>query len=117
VDLNGKFNTGKITHTLLFGADYDNYTTVANTFNATSYNNNLANESIKGKNIYDTINVYGGGSYLPRYDIPYLPLERVTTSPIERYGIYIQDLVALTNNIKLLAGVRYSNQHNKQATV
>jgi iron complex outermembrane receptor protein len=117
VDLNGKFTTGKIAHTLLFGADWDNYSTVANTYNTTSYNNDLSNNNIKGKNIYDTINIYNTGNYKHRFDLPYLPVERITTSPVERYGIYIQDLVAITNNVKLLAGARYSNQYNKMATV
>ena len=117
LDLNGKFKTGTICHTLLFGADWDSYKTTAYRFNDTLYNNALANSSIKNKNIYDTLNIYDRSLYKSRQDIPYLATDRIATTPIDRYGIYIQDLIAITSNIKLLAGVRYSNQYNKQVTV
>jgi iron complex outermembrane receptor protein len=117
LDLNGKFQTGSVCHTLLVGADWDSYKTTAYTFNATTYNNGLSNSSIKNKNIYDTINIYDRSLYTSRGDIPFLATDRITNSPIQRYGIYIQDLIALTKNLKLLAGVRYSNQYNKQAII
>lgn len=117
LDLNGKFNTGRIAHNLLFGADADAYKTIVNTYNVTSFNNALANSSIKNKNIYDTVNIYDEATFNKRQDIPYLPVDRITTTPVMRYGIYVQDLIALTGKIKLLAGVRYSNQYNKTATV
>src|SRR5690606_2036860 len=34
-----------------------------------------------------------------------------TTTNIYRYGAFIQDLIALTEQIKVLAGVRYTYQH------
>lgn len=117
VDLNGKFQTGSVGHTLLFGADADKYRTISNTYLLTGYNNNVSNTAIKGKNIYDTINIFDPATFNKRNDIPDLAIDRITTSPIQRYGIYIQDLIAITNKLKVLAGVRYSYQNNKQARV
>lgn len=117
VDLTGKFQTGSVGHTLLFGADADKYRTISNTYLLTGYNNNVSNTAIKGKNIYDTINIFDPATFNKRNDIPDLAIDRITTSPIQRYGIYIQDLIAITNKLKVLAGVRYSYQNNKQARV
>ncbi len=118
-DLTGKFSTGSVEHSILFGADADKYKTGSYTFNTTSYNNGLSNASIRNKNIYDTINVFdpNGTSFTKRYDIPYLAPNLLTTSPIQRTGVYIQDLISITSKIKMLAGVRYSIQQNQQATV
>ena len=118
-DLTGKFSTGRIEHALLIGADADKYTTQSYTFVTTAYNNALSNSSIKNKNIYDTINVFDpyGTSFTKRKDIPYLAPNLLTTSPVERIGVYVQDLISLTSKIKLLAGVRYSIQQNQKATV
>jgi iron complex outermembrane receptor protein len=117
IDITGKFKTGKTTHTLLFGADADKYVTKANTYSLTNFNDNLSNIAIKGKNIYDTINIFDPSTFTKRNDIPYLLLDRITTSPIERLGVYVQDLLAVTTKLKVLAGVRYSYQNNLTATV
>ena len=95
------------------------YKTGSYTFDTTAYNNGLSNASIRNKNIYDTINVFdpNGTSFTKRYDIPYLAPNLLTTSPIQRTGVYVQDLIGITSKIKLLAGVRYSIQQNQQATV
>jgi iron complex outermembrane receptor protein len=101
----------------LFGADADKYKTISNTYLMTEYNNNLGDPSLKGKNIYDTINIFDPSTFNKRNDIPDLAIERVTTSPILRYGIYVQDLMAIGSKLKILAGVRYSYQNNQQARV
>jgi iron complex outermembrane receptor protein len=87
-DLTGKFSTGAIEHSLLFGADADRYNTQSYTFVTTAYNNGLSNASIKNKNIYDTINVFdpSGTSFTKRNDIPYLAANLLTTSPVQRMG-------------------------------
>ena len=118
-DLTGKFSTGPVEHSLLAGADADRYKTRSYTFVTTAYNNALSNGSIKNKNIYDTINVFDpyGAGFTRRSDIPYLAPNTLTTSPVERFGIYVQDLVSITSHIKLLAGARYSIQQNRKAVV
>jgi iron complex outermembrane receptor protein len=111
IDLNAKFNTGSIDHTILFGADADRYKTTSTAFKT------YANIAIGNKNIYDTINVFDPSGFDKRGDMPFMAEDKLTTSPIMRYGIYVQDLVSLLPKLKVLAGVRYSYQNNERATV
>jgi iron complex outermembrane receptor protein len=94
-DLAGKFMTGTIKHQLLVGADADKYST-----QTTAYNN-LA--------VYDTINIFDAAKYRRRNDIPDLTRNTLTKAPVERIGVYIQDLVSLCDRLKLLAGIRYTH--------
>lgn len=118
-DFTGKFTTGAVEHQLLAGADADQYYTGSYTFQTTAYNNNLSNTSIRNKNIYDTINVFDpyGSTFTRRYDIPYMAPNLLTSSPIFRTGVYVQDLLHLSAKWKLLGGLRYSRQENQRATV
>lgn len=94
LDLTGKFSTGFMKHTLLFGADADKYLT-----------ENLAHNAV---NKYDTVNVFDMNKYKAHTDIPTMTPKTLTSSPINRVGIYIQDLISFTKKIKLLAGIRFS---------
>jgi iron complex outermembrane recepter protein len=96
LDLTGKFNTGNISHQLLFGTDTDQFETKTTAFSQ------LAR--------YDTVNIFGTKNYKIRTDIPTLNPATLTSSPVSRVGVYLQDLISLTKNIKFLAGVRYSYQ-------
>lgn len=96
LDLLGKLNTGKVSHQLLFGADVEQFNTLT-----TAYNQ-LAR--------YDTVNVFRTKQYNTRTDIPNLTASTLTSSPVKRFGVYVQDLICLNKKIKLLAGVRYSYQ-------
>ncbi|MBO0939438.1 TonB-dependent receptor [Fibrella sp. HMF5335] len=96
VDLTGIFSTGGIKHTLLIGADADQYRT-----NTTAYTN-LA--------VYDTINVFNPAKFRLRNDIPTLTARQLTQAPINRAGVYVQDLIALSEKWKVLAGLRWSYQ-------
>lgn len=110
LDITGKFKTGGIAHQLLAGADADKYLT-----NAYAYN--YANAAIGNKNIYDTINVFDLTRYRQRTDVPAVTATTRTQTPITRYGIYIQDLVCLSGQFKLLAGIRFSKQQTKGAFI
>lgn len=101
VDITGKFSTGKFRHTLLAGMDADRSSTDNYTFDYT----NLRSDK---KNIYDTINIFGTKQYLRRNDIPDVPWTFYTVAPLSRLGIYAQDFIELRENLKLLAGIRYS---------
>lgn len=94
LDLTGKFNTGFMKHTLLFGADADKYVTDNTAYNAV--------------NRYDTVNVFDMNKYKARFDMPNMTPRTLTSSPINRIGIYVQDLISFTDKIKLLAGIRFS---------
>ncbi len=110
LDVTGKFNTGGIRHQLLLGADADKYVTDGFAY---SY----ANPAIGNKNIYDTINVFDLSRYKQRSDIPSITATTRTRTPISRYGIYVQDLICLSEQFKILAGVRFSRQQTKGAYV
>jgi len=94
LDVTGKFSTGFLKHILLVGVDADKYLT-----NNTAYN-------VISK--YDTINVFNPDKFKQRHDIPDMTPRTLTTSPIKRAGVYIQDLMSITQKIKLLAGLRLS---------
>lgn len=90
-DLLGEFNTGSIGHQLLIGFDYSYYTShEKGFFNAT----NIPNLDIVDPN-YDDIPepIYEGFDDF-----------RDTT---ESYGVYVQDQIALLDNLKLLVGGRF----------
>ncbi len=110
VNLNGRFNTGKIAHQLLFGADYVAVTNVTNSFTITNSNGSAVTT-------YDKINVLNPGLYPERSDIPNASVVARTTAPSQRSGVYIQDLIALSDKFKVLAGVRWSSQKTVQTTI
>ena len=96
VDLTGLFTTGNINHNVLIGSDFDQYHT-----KTTAYNSLVK---------YDSTNVFTPNIYQSRTDIPTLNVNTITTAPINRAGIYVQDLVSFSEKIKFLAGIRYSYQ-------
>lgn len=100
VDFTGKLTTGPLVHSLLIGADADQYATNSLAY---AYTNPLAGN----KNVYDTINVLTGASSR-RSDIPNINKTTLTSNPINRAGVYVQDLISIYSHFKLLAGLRYS---------
>jgi iron complex outermembrane receptor protein len=105
LDLTGRFNTGNLKHTLLVGADADQYKTNANAYN-------YANPALGNKNIYDSINVFDLNKFVQRSDVPDMTATTLTHTPINRVGVYAQDLVELVEKVKLLAGIRFSYQES-----
>ncbi|HEX5026820.1 MAG TPA: TonB-dependent receptor [Agriterribacter sp.] len=101
VDVTGKFKTIGIDHTLLAGADADRYFTTSNTFD--------------NPKIYDTINILDHSKYTQRSDIPAAAKLTTVQTPVNRAGVYVQDLVSITNKLKVLAGVRWSYQMAESA--
>lgn len=99
IDLKGNFNTGKIKHQFLIGAD-----------NELMKNNALA---YVNKSNYDIINIFQDYNATNEPAIPSLLKNTLTETPIKRAGIYIQDLLSFTDKIKLLAGIRYSYQDTR----
>jgi iron complex outermembrane receptor protein len=100
VDLTGKFKTGNVQHTLLAGADAESYLTKAYTYNVPA--------------TYDKINILDPTKFTPRTDIPTATATRFTETPVIRTGVYLQDLISLSNKFKLLAGVRWSLQESRR---
>lgn len=102
VDLTGQFKTGKIGHNVLIGSDVDSYNTKTTAFTSA---------------VYDTINVFSSEIIDKRSDRPNLAKNTMTTAPVNRVGIYAQDLVSISEKFKFLAGVRYSYQQTKSSVL
>jgi len=102
VNLTGKFKTGQMSHTLLTGIDAERYLT--STYGFTN------------PTLYDTINIYDAAKYQPRTDIPLADKKTLIETPINRVGAYVQDLIAITPKLNLLAGVRWSMQESPAIT-
>lgn len=98
-DLHGRFSTGKISHTLLVGMDAERYETRAYTYSFTA--------------TYDTINLLDPKKYTRRTDMPMATATRYTVTPVVRTGAYVQDLISISEKLKLLAGVRWSLQETR----
>ncbi|MDB4919706.1 MAG: TonB-dependent siderophore receptor [Mucilaginibacter sp.] len=109
VNLTGKFRTGSVRHQILIGTDVTKVVNVTNGY------------SVEGENIstyvYDKINTIDLNKYSQRTDIPNATDTARTTAPVYRLGTYVQDLVSLTDKIKVLAGIRWSWQQTYQTNI
>ena len=108
VNLNGRFNTGTLGHQLLVGSDMVGIVSTSNAFTI-NYGT--------GQTAYDIINILNPDRYEARTDIPDATRLTTTTSPSVRNGVYVQDLISLSRQIKVLAGVRWSQQKTVQTTI
>lgn len=104
INLNGEFNTGSLNHKVLFGTDGDigqadtyNYKIDANTPVVLYLNDpsTWTNES-------------------PMPNTSRTSRNRIKT---KRYGFYAQDLISLTKEFKVLAGIRWSSIQNDDTRV
>jgi len=96
MNITGKFKTGVFGHTFLGGIDADRDVT--------------ANFAFDNPKIYDTINILDHSKFIARPDVPVASKISETQTPVNRAGTYVQDLISISNKIKLLAGVRWSIQ-------
>jgi len=109
IDLNGKFSTGKINHSLLFGADADQ--------------SNTATLAYKNITFYDKINIYNPYVVIEKNPIyantiePNMDKNTNALANVRRVGVYFQDLMAVTSKLKVLAGLRYSYLENTTSTL
>lgn len=99
VDLTGKFKTGGLEHNVLAGVDGDRYYTKAFSYNQPT--------------TYDTINILNPDLYTPRADMPDAARIKSVTTPINRLGVYVQDLIRINSKLNFLAGVRFSYLQNE----
>lgn len=109
-NLNGSFYTGGVKHQVLLGADVDESRAKNHTFNIYA-----TPGSDKPSTAYDVINVFDPNSYKSREDEPRNELKLRTTTDIYRYGVFAQDLVSLTDQFKVMVGLRYTRQIMKEA--
>lgn len=100
-DVTGNFKSGSINHRLLIGMDADSYNTGTYSFN--------------NPTIYDTINILNPATYHQKNDIPLAEKVKHVETPVRRAGFYIQDLISVHSKVKLLAGMRWSQQNSRVA--
>lgn len=101
--LQGNFNTGKIKHQFFTGVDFEDAFLEAYTFvfTPTTYGSG---------NIFDFDNFNQGG------EIPNGRVSRIVKTDTKRFGVYAQDLISITDKIKVLAGLRWSWQEAQADT-
>ncbi|MDB5249414.1 MAG: TonB-dependent receptor [Segetibacter sp.] len=107
VNLTGKFKTKGLEHTLLAGVDADRYLT-------TNYTYSFPAVAGLPAGSYDKINILNPSKFAQRTDIPVTEKIRRVDLPINRGGIYVQDLVKLSSKLNVLAGLRYSYVYSDQ---
>ncbi|PWA08474.1 TonB-dependent siderophore receptor [Flavobacterium laiguense] len=115
------FNTGSIKHQVFTGVDYENSFATAYTylfdekFLVTSTNPDGSPKTYN-PSIYDTINLYTFDPSTQRNDIPTARVSAIADTSTDRFGVYAQDLISFTEQIKLLAGIRWSWQESQVIT-
>ena len=100
VNLLGKFGTGKIEHSLLAGIDADQTFTDNNDFTFPNAGFGTGN--------YDQINLLDSKKYTARIDIPTSTMVRRRQVDMNRFGVYVQDLIKLSQKFNLQVGGRWS---------
>jgi len=107
INLNGNFKTGSIGHTLLLGADADQSRTTS-----------LAGWTYNGAAAFDygSVNLLDPSTYYGSGIEPDAVSASSTFAPVFRMGGFIQDLVSITEQFKVLAGVRWTFQKTPSTT-
>jgi len=103
ISLQGNFDTGKLKHQLFTGVDFENSFAQAYTFT-------FSTNTYGSGNIFDFDNFNQGGI------IPDGTNTRIVKTDTNRFGIYAQDLISITDQFKVLAGIRWSWQEARAET-
>ena len=103
LSIQGNFTTGKVKHQLFTGMDLENSFSQAYTFTFTP-------TTYGSGNLFDFENFNQGGA------IPDGKNTRIVKTATNRFGIYAQDLISLTEKFKVLAGIRWSWQEAQLET-
>lgn len=116
INLNGHFNTGKITHTLLVGVDADQSKTISNSFTYPITANAANPDGLAAYN-YGNVNLLDPATYAGSGIEPDTRIVSNTSALIFRMGGFAQDLVTVTEKFKVLAGVRWTFQKTPTTTI
>lgn len=98
-NLQGTFTTGSVKHQLSTGIDTD-----YSFGQAFTYAYDRANYDPSPVDIYDP------SSYADEHVIPGARNSKIVKTETNRFGVYVQDLISLTDKFKVLAGIRWSWQ-------
>ena len=121
-NLNGQFKTGKLNHKLLVGADADYLQADTYAYQLQKQDGTFADA---GNNfVYGTNGNTSNGNILLSDENTWKSGEMLNSRqkdlnriPTRRVGIYAQDLIAITDKFKVLAGLRWSYLENKNTIV
>jgi len=123
ISLQGNFATGKIKHQLFTGADFETSQTDAYTYRIPQRDANgnpkfdlATGNPLFTNGVYDTINIFSYNPNVPEALIPEATVTKIVKTKTNRYGVYAQDLVSITEKIKVLAGLRWSLQEGQVNT-
>ncbi|MGE6355192.1 TonB-dependent siderophore receptor [Flavobacterium sp. NPDC079362] len=115
LSLQGIFYTGKVKHQVFTGVDFENSFTQAYTY---AFDEKMVKDA-KGKfiaNAYDRVNIYDLIYDNQRMDIPNANATKLVNTDSNRFGVYAQDLISITDQFKVLAGLRWSWQETQATT-
>lgn len=120
LSLQGNFNTGSVRHQIFTGADWENSFATAYTY---TFDEKYVQTGIKdgkpvyGPTLYDKINLFTFDPNNQRKDIPTTDrATQIAKTDTNRFGVYFQDLVSITEKFKVLAGIRWSWQEAEVST-
>ncbi len=95
-NLVGEFQTGPFTHTVLFGVEYGDQSTV---------NGRLDNRFVTSNDDQDTVDFVNGQYSVP--DFSFGPALTSRESDVAFTSIYVQDQVDIADNFKIIIGARF----------
>jgi iron complex outermembrane receptor protein len=118
-NITGQFNTGTIKHNILAGVDADWYRNTAYTYVATvkGVSSYLDQNNTFQSVVYDKINIFDLNKYTLRTDKPTMNALYSILTPTNRFGAYFNDLISVSEKVKVLAGVRWSYQYASPTSV
>lgn len=108
VNLNGEFKTGNVNHKILVGTDGDYGTNDSYAYDL-SQKQYGTNGSTNGTIYVDDPETWASGA------IPDAVRKDRNRIPTQRFGVYAQDYIELSDKFKVLAGLRWSYIENKNS--
>lgn len=100
INLQGDFYTGKIKHQLFTGVDFDKSFADAYTY-------------VFDPKTYGSGNIFDFNHFDQGVAIPEATNTKIANTETIRFGAYFQDLVSITDQFKVLAGLRWSWQESQ----
>lgn len=110
LSLQGSFKTGKIKHQIFTGVDFENSFAQSYTYTFSEKAVSINNDGKYVSNYYDTINILNFDPSTQRMDEPNANNTKIVKTDTKLFGVYAQDLISFTEQIKLLVGLRWSWQ-------
>lgn len=116
INLNGTFKTVGIVHQLLIGVDGDQSKIITGGF---SNPNKLTSPAPANSKYYDQVNLLDPASFNKPSNFirPETALLANTEATVNRFGGFAQDLISLTDKLKVLAGIRWTFQETPVTTI